>query len=68
MAELAWRLQDVNSAKRIYQALYAKGTLESYEAERLILLMRKSSPRCSGPACHALLEPDPPTPLSASCA
>lgn len=44
MAELAWRLQDVNSAKRIYQALYAKGTLESYEAERLILLMRKNSP------------------------
>lgn len=44
MVELAWRLQDVNSAKRIYQALYAKGSLESYEAERLILLMRQNSP------------------------
>ena len=44
MAELAWRLQDTNTAKRIYQALYAKGSLETYEAERLILLMRKNSP------------------------
>ncbi len=44
MAELAWRLQDVSNARRIYQALYAKGSLESYEAERLILLMRENSP------------------------
>ena len=44
MAELAWRLQDANTAKRIYQALYAKDTLEAYEAERLIFLMRQNSP------------------------
>lgn len=44
MAELAWRLQDTNTAKRIYQALYAKGPLEAYEAERLITLLRKNSP------------------------
>lgn len=44
MAELAWRLQDTQTAKRIYQALYAKGPLEAYEAERLIALLRRNSP------------------------
>ena len=48
VAEIAWRNQDTQAAKQIYQQLHARGKLKEHETERLIMLLHDGNPGAAG--------------------